>query len=132
MTRNEFFGWVGNPVPTAPVIPKGLIYVDNNTTWQDVSSDVHYPGGNGEGFLYIDGNFEINGNFTYRGLIYVEGDLKINGNTWILGGIIVKGTTRIKIATGDCAILYSEDTIKQKLSRYGGEVLSLSWLETDD
>jgi len=131
MTRDDFFSWLGNPVPAEPTVPRGLVYLDNNSTWQDATGNFQFSTGNGEGFMYVDGDLQINGDFTYRGLIYVEGDLHINGNTWILGGLIVKGTTRIKVANGDCAVLFSDETIKQKIARYGGQMISLSWMETN-
>ena len=81
--------------------------------------------------LYVDGNLAINGNFIYRGLIYIEGNLDINGTCWILGGIMVKGQTRIKIANGDCTVLYSSAAISQNIAKYGGRFVTLSWRETN-
>jgi len=71
----------------------------------------------------------LNGNFTYRGMIYCEGDLTINGNCWILGGLVVNGTTAVKIANGSAIVLYSGDTISQKISKYGGNLRTIAWRE---
>jgi Tfp pilus assembly protein PilV len=131
MSQSEFFQWVGNPAPSEVQPPKGIIYLDNNGVTQDHSGTFAYHGGTGEGFLYVDGDLAINSNFVYRGLIYIEGDLKINGDAWILGGLVVKGKTTIKIANGSCAVLYSDETIKQKITRYGGQLVTLSWIETN-
>jgi len=129
MTQAEYFSWVGAPLTAEPADPKGIYYLDNNTLTQDQSGAFAYPGGNGEGLLYVDGDLSINGNFTFRGLIYLEGDLKINGNCWILGAVISKGKSRIKIANGTCAILYSRDAVAQNIAKYGGQFVTLSWRE---
>ena len=129
LSQNEFFTWVGSPVGTEPDPPKGIIYLDNNLVTQDKSGDFAYHGGDGEGLLYVDGDLSINGNFTFKGLLYIEGDLKINGTCWILGGVIVKGRATIKIANGNCCILYSHDAIVENLSKYGGQFVTLSWIE---
>jgi Tfp pilus assembly protein PilX len=129
LSSAEFFAWMGSPLAVPPVTPNGIFYLDNNFTHQDQSGVFAYNGTNGEGFLYVDGDMTINGNFTYRGLIYIEGDLKINGNSWILGGLIVRGKSRIKIANGSCVVLYSRDAIQQNITKYGQQFLTLSWRE---
>lgn len=131
MSQSEFFQWIGNPSPSEVQPPKGILYLDNNGVTQDASGSFAYHGGTGEGLMYVDGDLELNSNFVYRGLIYVEGNLKINGDAWILGGLVVKGKTTIKIANGSCAVLYSDETIKQKITRYGGQLLTLSWIEAN-
>ena len=90
-----------------------------------------YPPGEQMGRRFaVDGDLSINGNFNCRGLIYVGGDLKINGTCWVLSSIIVRGKTTIKIANGDCTILYSLPAIQETLNRYGGNMVTLSWFET--
>jgi hypothetical protein len=130
MSQAEYFSWLGSPYSTPPADPKGIYYLDNNSVTQDQSGAYAYTGGNGEGLLYVDGDLSINGNFTYRGLIYVEGDLKINGTCWILGGLIVRGKTTVKIANGNCDILYSADAISQNIAKHGGQFSTLSWRES--
>jgi hypothetical protein len=105
LTEAEFFSWVGTPLAVPPATPVGIYYLDNNFVHQDQSGVFAYNGSNGEGFLYIDGDMTLNGNFTFRGMIYIEGDLKVNGNVWILGALVVKGKSRIKIANGSCVVL---------------------------
>lgn len=129
MTQPEFYTWVGSPISTKPDPPVGIFYLDNNTTKQDGNGNWNYNGGDGEGFLYCDGDLSINGNFIFRGLIYVEGDLNINGDCWILGGLIVKGKSTVKIATGSATILYSSESIQQKISKYGGNLRTIAWRE---
>jgi hypothetical protein len=62
--------------------------------------------------------------------VYIEGDLKLNGNAWVLGGIAVRGRTGLK-TNGAATLLYSEDAIKQQIARYGGQMVLLSWRETN-
>ena len=129
MTQQEFFSWIGAPVSAEPANPQGVYYLDNDGTAGNQSGSFAYHGGDGEGMLYVDGDLSLNGNFTYRGLVYVEGDLAINGQTWILGGLIVKGKSTINIANGTCVVLYSKDTIEQKIAKWGGQFVTLSWRE---
>src|SRR4029079_11979844 len=105
------------------------IYLDNNLNTMDQSGSYAYHGGDGEGFLYVDGDMHINGNFTYRGLVYIEGNLDINGTCWILGGLVCRGKTQINIATGNFTVLYSADAISQALAKYGGQFVTLGWRE---
>ena len=129
LTEAEFFSWVGTPLAVPPATPVGIYYLDNNFVHQDQSGVFAYNGSNGEGFLYIDGDMTLNGNFTFRGMIYIEGDLKVNGNVWILGALVVKGKSRIKIANGSCVVLYSRDAVQQNIAKYGGQFTTLSWSE---
>lgn len=129
MSQADFFSWVGPPLSFGPPDPQGIFYLDDNAVTQDKSGSFAYNGGNGEGMLYVDGDLTINGNFTYRGVIFVEGDLKINGTAWILGAAIAKGRTIIKLATGNCTMLYSADAISQSLGKFGSEFVPLSWRE---
>jgi Tfp pilus assembly protein PilX len=129
MSQAEFYGWLGAPTSTEPDPPKGILYLDNNMVTQDQSGSFQYHGGDGEGLLYVDGDLTLNGIFNFKGLIYVEGDLKINGTLWILGGLVVKGITTVKIANGDCTVLYSEDAITQYVTKYGGQFINLAWRE---
>jgi Tfp pilus assembly protein PilX len=131
LSQADYFSWIGAPLSNEPANPTGIYYLDNNGVTQDVSGNFAYHGGDGEGLLYVDGNLTLNGGFNYRGLIYVEGDLQINGTTWILGGLIVKGQTKVKIANGNCTILYSADAISQNIAKYGGQFVTLSWRESN-
>jgi len=129
MTQSEFYTWVGPPQWPGADPPVGITYVDNNSIAQDASANMAYHGGDGEGLLYVDGDMTINGNFNFKGLIYCEGNLQINGTCWILGGLVVKGSTTVKIANGNCTILYSKDAIEQTISQYGGQFVNISWRE---
>jgi Tfp pilus assembly protein PilX len=131
MVQADFFPWVGAPFTTEPDPPRGIVYLDNDGITQNHTGSFAYHGGNGEGFLYIDGDVTINGNFNYVGMIYVEGDLKINGTCWILGAMVVRGNTTINIANGNLTVLYSSDAIQQRIAKYGGSIQRLSWRESN-
>ena len=47
---------------------------------------------------------------------------------WVLGGIIVKGSTSIT-SNGGMTLLFSSETIKQELTKYGGQFVTLNWRE---
>ena len=129
MSQAEFWDWIGAPINNEPDPPNGLFYLDNDLTHQNGTTNYSYHGGNGEGMLYVDGNLTLNGNFTFVGLLYVEGDLNINGTVWILGALVAKGAMPIDIANGDLTVLWSSDAVQQKLSKYGGDLVTLSWRE---
>lgn len=127
MSQAEYWSWIGAPSTTPPDW-NGIRYYDNNSTTQDKSANLALHSVDGEGFLYVDGDLNVNAGFHYKGLIYVEGDFNINGAAWILGGVIVKGRSSIK-ANGGMTILYSSDAISQSLAKYGGQFVTLSWRE---
>jgi len=129
MTQTDYWSWVGTALTTAPLNPQGIYYLDNDVVKQNKSGDFAYNGGNGEGFLYVDGDLWLNGSFTFKGLIYCEGDLFINGNCWLLGGLIVNGKTTVKIANGSAIVLYSTEAVTQKISKYGGNLRTIAWRE---
>ncbi len=129
MQQSEFWSWVGTRYTTEPNPPQGIFYLDNDAVKQNGTGDFAFNGGDGEGFLYVDGYLTLNGAFTWRGLIYTEGDLAINGNAWILGGIVVKGKASVKIANGSAIVLYSTEAIQQKITRYGGNIRTIAWRE---
>jgi Tfp pilus assembly protein PilX len=127
MGQSEFYSWLGAPQSTEPQPPKGIIYLDNNSTTQDLSGDFAYHGGDGEGFMYVDGNLTVNGNFSFKGIVYVEGDLKLNGTFWMLGAIVVNGTTTVNLANGGMTVLYSSEAVMNALAKYGGQFVTLNW-----
>ncbi len=127
MSQSDWWSWVGAPHSSLTSY-NGIFYIDNNTTTQDASATYALHSVDGEGLLYVDGSLRCNAGFHWKGLIYVEGDFDINGQAWILGGVIVKGQTLIR-ANGGMTILYSSDTIAQKLAKYGGQFVTLSWRE---
>lgn len=129
MTQSEFWPWVGTPLTAEPGVAQGIFYLDDDLVKQNKSGNFSYNGGDGEGFLYVDGDLRLNGSFTYKGLIYVEGDLTINGDCWILGGLIVNGKATVRIANGSAVVLYSSEAIAQSISKYGGNMRTIAWRE---
>ena len=127
MSQSDWWAWIGTPRSSLTSY-NGIFYIDNNATTQDASITYALHSVDGEGMLYVDGNLRCNAGFHWKGLLYVEGDFDINGQAWILGGVIVKGQTLIR-ANGGMTILYSSEAISQKLARYGGQFVTLSWRE---
>src|SRR5207249_1008959 len=121
MSQSDFWGFVGAPVDVAgKTTLNGLYNVDNDAVTENSSASLALHNVDGEGLLYIDGDLHLNSGFHYRGLIYVEGNFDINGQAWVLGGIIVKGSTSIT-SNGGMTLLFSSETIKQELTKYGGQ-----------
>ncbi len=127
LSQTDYWSWMGTRLGAEPSPPNGIIYLDNDNTKQNQSGNFAYHGGDGEGFLYVDGDLTINGNFTYRGLIYVEGDLQINGTTWVLGALVVKGKTTIKLANGNATVLYSGEAISNAMQKYSKKLNRIAW-----
>lgn len=129
LLQNEFWPWIGAPVSVEPAVPRGIWYLDNDAIKQNGLGDFAFSGGDGEGFIYVDGDVQINGSFTFRGLIYAEGDIFVNGNLWLLGGLVAKGSKGVKIANGSATILYSNQAISQTISKFGGNIRTIAWRE---
>ena len=127
MSQAEFFSFIGPPVGNQAQW-NGVFYYDNNGTPGDASADLNLNSTLGEGFLYVDGDLKVNGDFWYRGLIYCQGDFDVSGSSWVLGGLIAHGRTIIK-ANGGMTILFSMEAITQALSKYGGQFVTLAWRE---
>jgi PilX N-terminal len=130
LSQADFFSWVGAPTNSVPAnLVNGIYYLDNNSTAGDNSGGYTFHG-EGSGMIYCDGDATFNAGFVYRGLIYVEGNAKINGHAWILGSLIVKGQLTGQIQfNGGATILYSEDAVRQNISRARGQFVTLSWHE---
>ena len=82
----------------------------------------------GEGLLYIDGDLNLTGPFTYKGLIYIEGNLASSGHIWVLGAIVARGRSGVQL-TGGANVLYSEEAIGLAISKFSGQFVTLSWRE---
>ena len=130
MGQAEFWSFVGAPTPFVAGKEElnGIIRLDNNGVTQDRSEKASLHGVDGEGFLYVDGDLELDSDFHYKGLIYVEGNLVANGNAWVLGAVVVKGGSEVR-TNGNFTLLYSKDTIEEMLSKYAGQFVTLSWRE---
>jgi len=129
MSQSEFWSFIGRPVPFQGKQDwNGVFYLDNNGVTQDRSESVALHSVSGEGFLYVDGDLELDASFRYKGLIYVEGNLKMAGSAWVLGAIIVKGGSQVT-TTGNMTVLYSKDAVENMMSKYAGQFVTLSWRE---
>jgi Tfp pilus assembly protein PilX len=129
MSQADFFSWIGPSTNSVPGDLDGIYYMDNNNTSGDASGGYTFHG-EGSGMLYVDGDATFNAGFVYRGLIYVEGNVKLNGHMWVLGALVVKGqlTNQVQF-NGGATILYSEDAVKQNISKQRGQFVTLTWHE---
>jgi hypothetical protein len=70
----------------------------------------------GCGILVVNGDLEINGNFTYRGIViaYKEAAIKtkLNGNGKVYGAMVIAGTSvDLTISNGNFKCLYSQESL---------------------
>jgi hypothetical protein len=129
MTATDWWTFIGTRVSSMPSDMNGLIYVDNDNTKQNQSTSVNISGGSGSGVLYIDGNFYVNGNLTYRGLIYAEKQIQVQGKIWVLGAIVSREGIQIQTTGNGSAILYSSEAIAQAVGGTGASLIRLAWHE---
>src|SRR6185369_3908854 len=81
MTQSQFYNWVGPPqgdFKGKTPLPSGIVYLSQPGEKTGLGKHkFKFDGGSGDGLLYVNGDLEIQGDFTFRGLIYVEGQIKI-------------------------------------------------------
>jgi len=151
MTQTAFWDWIGDPDPTKEpaASPRGITYhAKSNGDKQDVKYKGNFYG---DGFLYVTGKLEIDGDFTFRGMIYCEDEIKIHGVAWIAGTVIGKKfhlhaknskkapakksfklkskKKQEKLQDNNITILLSKETIEKTINQSGGGYLTLSWRE---
>ncbi len=97
--------------------------------YKPASGTLVITGGNGDGLLYVEGNVQIKGTFTYQGLIYSTGGIDIMGRAWILGGVVAGGSVRCLQSRQSVTVLYSRDAVNECVSRYSGRFVTLAWRE---
>ena len=102
----------------------GVTYINGNATGGE-----KFQNSAGDGLLYVKGNLDCAGTFSWKGLVYVEGDFTITGNPWILGAIVVKGTSTYAFSGGTPDILFSRDAVYLFVSRGLGYTV-LAWKRT--
>lgn len=136
MGQSEFYDWIGPPLAFpkkgANVMPSGITYLgDANSPPQQAKKQFKLKGGNGDGILYVDGDLELSGDFTFRGLIYVEGTLTMKGNGWVLGSIVVADKARIKTShKNTLTVLKSNSAVSDAIGSYGAPFLTINWRES--
>jgi hypothetical protein len=99
---------------------EGITYVQG-----DAEIQANYTG---HGLLYVTGDLKAAGGWVFKGLIFVEGDLFITGTPWILGTVIVRGTSDYNFSAGNAGIMYSADALTNYLSD-ATPMNILSWRE---
>jgi hypothetical protein len=103
---------------------EGITYVDNAG-----GADASWNNGDGNGLLYVTGNLNTQGNFTWRGLVYVEGDYVMTGTPSIVGAVVVRGTSSWAFSGGDPCILFSSEALDYYL-RQSLHYVKIGWKET--
>jgi hypothetical protein len=128
VSQAEFYEMAGTPFSAVPATLRGIVYIDNDGVGQNQSGTWGIQGTNGEGLLYVDGDLNLTGPFTYKGLVYVEGNLATAGHIWVLGGLIVRGKSGVTLSGGS-TVLYSSEAIRLAIARHAGQFVTLSWRE---
>jgi len=128
LPQTEFYTLTGAPVTAVPANLNGIVYIDNDGTPQNQSGAWGVSSTSGQGLLYVDGDLNITGPFTYKGLIYVEGNVSVSGGVWVLGSLAVRGRSNVKLS-GGCTILYSSEAIDLAISKFAGQFITISWRE---
>jgi len=128
MSQDEFTSMAGAPVAAVPANLNGITCIDNDGVPQNQSGSWGISSTNGEGLLYVDGDLNLTGPFTYKGLIYIEGNLASSGHIWVLGAIIARGRSGVKLS-GGANLIYSEEAIQLAVSKFAGQFVTLSWRE---
>jgi len=128
MPQVDFNALTGTPVTAVPASLNGIVYIDNDGVPQNQSGAWGVSSTSGSGLLYVDGDLNITGPFSYKGLIYIEGNLAASGHIWILGSLIARGKSTVKL-TGGSTVLYSRDAIDLAISKFAGQYVTLSWRE---
>jgi hypothetical protein len=132
MTAAEFYKMLGPPINSPPSLSgklDGVRFYDADGKSKTFNGTVTVKGANGEGFLYVEGDLQFNGDFVYRGLIYATGKITVNGRFWVLGAVASGDKLVLNGPDGEMAILYSHDAIAEGISTNTGPVLTLSWRE---
>jgi hypothetical protein len=99
----------------------GITYIQGNAQFTNAT---------GSGLLYITGDCDIAGGFSWVGLIYILGDLRLTGSAWILGGVMVEGDSQVAVdfGAGSPAVLYSRAALMQALTS-AMPFVQLAWKE---
>ncbi len=135
MTQAGFFGWIGQPnkkIVNGALIPRGLTYLgDPKDKPGDGKKTYKLKGAGGDGLLYVNGNLEIDGDFTFRGLIYVEGEFTVKGSGWVLGGIVVKDKSKLGGSHHEAlTALKSNEAVQEFIGNYGSPFITINWRES--
>lgn len=99
-----------------------------------VSGDVHFSDVTGYGILVVNGNLNLSGNFTFKGLVIVYGQSQIvtqtTGNSAIYGASIFVGQSIDFKASGNATFYYSKQALDNaKANLKSSRFLITSWLE---
>ncbi len=134
MQQAQFYNWLGSPstkVQDNSPLPSGITYLSQpHDKPQKGKHNYKLKGGNADGMLYVNGNLEIDGDFTFRGLIYVEGDVQFKGNGWVIGGVVVHDKDSFKKSHHEqLTVLKSDGTVSQFINGHDSPYVTLGWRE---
>jgi hypothetical protein len=82
------------------------------------AGDLQLNDGRGQGILLVDGDVQVNGNFTWSGLIVVKDDfMKGNGNAIIFGAVMARNANIFdpSIVNGNTVYSYSQCALDRAL-----------------
>jgi Tfp pilus assembly protein PilX len=134
MSQSQFYNWIGpaqgGAKGKAP-LPSGVVYLSSpGDKPGNGKTKFSFDGGSGDGFLYVNGDLEIKGDFTFRGLIYVEGDVKIKGTGWILGGLVIGDKSKLNASHHEgLTVLKSSEAVSTFLNAHKTPFITLNWRE---
>ena len=136
MTQTQFYNWVGPPQDNSkgkqkPPVPSGIVYLsDPKDKPGNGKTKFKFDGGNGDGLLYVNGDLEIENDFTFRGLIYVEGDITIRGSGWILGCLVISDKAKFNVShKEELTVLKSNDAVANFINEHKTPFVTLNWRE---
>ena len=127
MTQADYAAWLPTRRTTAPASWNGAFYLDKDATLNNAQGSWTFGNITGQGFLYIDGQVQVNGTLFWKGLIYVNGQFQHSGLIWVLGAIT--GSVQMQTQNENGAILYSKDAIDYYMAVYAGKYTPISWRE---
>ena len=135
MSQAEFWSWLGPPstkVKDNAPLPSGITYLSKKGDKpQKGTHKYRLSGGNGDGFLYVNGDLEIAGDFVFRGLIYVEGDVVFKGTGWVLGCVVVDDHSETQTSHHEVlTVLKSIEAVQQFIAKSASPFVTISWRES--
>ena len=132
MTQAEFYQFVGPATQTKKIQNQnmnGVYYFDPDGKKGKNNGKIELKNISGEGFIYVEGEVRIKGDFDFRGLIYATNKIQVDGKLWVLGGVIAGKDLHVHSHEDEAAVLYSEDAIANNIGKYAGPFVTLSWRE---
>jgi len=122
-------GW-GNPAPGATLLDASSCSVSNIVSYDTVGTYVKLSGGiSGCGILLIEGDLDIDGDFSWYGIVVVTGSVLLTGvgERNITGALIVGETAVLGLTGGSTNLVYCSSAITSQAPDF--PLRLLSWKE---